>query len=233
MGRLVEALAADLDGVEVRTGAEVLGLDHRGAFAVRTADGPLDAGAVVLAVPAPAARILVSSLRPAGPPTPEVPFSSSTVVHLRYPEGALGRALDGAGWVAASEEPGAVSACSWVTAKWPHLEERGAHLRAVVTGAAASEGGLEERVVDEVGTVMGAAARPDVVRLHRWEQALPSYPVGHRRRVRALRTALPRGVGVAGASYDGVGIPDCVASGEGAAHGLLRHLGVAGPGGDG
>jgi len=230
MGRLVEALAADLAGVEVRMGAEVLGLeDVRGAFTVRTAEGPVEADAVVLAVPAPADRSLLSSLRPAGGPFPEVPFSSSTVVHLRYPEGVLGRPLDAAGWVAASGEPGAVSACSWVTAKWPHLEERGPHLRAVVTGAAASENALEERVVDEVGTVMGAAARPEVVRVHRWERALPSYPVGHRRRVRSLRAALPPGVALAGASYDGVGIPDCVASGEEAARGLLGHLRVADP----
>jgi len=46
---------------------------------------------------------------------------------------------------------------------------------------------------------------------------LPQYRVRHRSRVDAARAALPQGVAVAGAAWDGVGIPACIASGSAAA----------------
>jgi oxygen-dependent protoporphyrinogen oxidase len=42
--------------------------------------------------------------------------------------------------------------------------------------------------------------------------ARPQYAVGHLDRVVAVRAALPKGIAVAGAAYDGVGIPACIAS---------------------
>ena len=67
---------------------------------------------------------------------------------------------------------------------------------------------------------------PVDVHVQRWGGALPQYAVGHLDRVRRVREAVARqpGLTVAGAAYDGVGIPACVASGERAARDVLAGL---------
>jgi oxygen-dependent protoporphyrinogen oxidase len=62
--------------------------------------------------------------------------------------------------------------------------------------------------------------------VQRWGGGLPQYAPGHLDRVALARTALGdhRGLALAGAAYDGVGIPACVASGESAADDVLKHL---------
>jgi len=55
-------------------------------------------------------------------------------------------------------------------------------------------------------------ARPVAARLTRWGGALPQYRPGHADVVAAVRESLPRGVVLAGAALDGVGIPACIRS---------------------
>jgi protoporphyrinogen/coproporphyrinogen III oxidase len=62
-----------------------------------------------------------------------------------------------------------------------------------------------------------------LARLHRWPASMPQYRVGHLARVETverLAAALP-GLTLAGAGYRGVGIADCVRSGEAAAESAL------------
>ena len=58
----------------------------------------------------------------------------------------------------------------------------------------------------------------------RWGGGLPQYRPGHLDRVAAARAALGgrATLALAGAAYDGVGIPACVRSGEAAAEVLLN-----------
>jgi oxygen-dependent protoporphyrinogen oxidase len=59
---------------------------------------------------------------------------------------------------------------------------------------------------------------------------MPQYVLGHPRRLERVEAALARhpGLALAGAAYRGVGIPDCIHSGEDAARSLARSLaGVA------
>jgi oxygen-dependent protoporphyrinogen oxidase len=74
-------------------------------------------------------------------------------------------------------------------------------------------------VREELRALLGIAAHPVLVRVHRHLDAMPQYVVGHLDRVAAIEAhaaALP-GLALAGAAYRGVGIPDCVQSGERAA----------------
>jgi oxygen-dependent protoporphyrinogen oxidase len=72
-------------------------------------------------------------------------------------------------------------------------------------------------------STMGVRSEPDYVRVVRHPAAIPQYAPGHRDRVRAARLLLanlPR-VELAGASYDGVSVPDVARSGAAAAARLL------------
>src|SRR5256885_1552265 len=70
---------------------------------------------------------------------------------------------------------------------------------------------------------LGITAAPALARVFRWPKAMPQYHVGHLARVETIERragALP-GLDLAGGAYRGVGIADCVRSGEAAAERAL------------
>ncbi len=229
MGRIVERLRDELAGEDLRPGcpARAVGRDGR-RFRVETDDGEERADAVVLAVPAPAARALLGAGAPAvADALAGISSRPAAVVHLRYRPEAVRRPLPGAGFLAVPEEGGTVAAGTWLPWKWPHLAEAGARLRAIVTDRAAldlPDAELLGRAVEEVGRVLDAPAGPEEVRVRRWADATPVYAPGHAGRVAAARAALPDRLALAGASYEGPGVPDCARSGEAAARALVEAL---------
>jgi oxygen-dependent protoporphyrinogen oxidase len=60
---------------------------------------------------------------------------------------------------------------------------------------------------------------PQLVQIDRWQGAMPQYTVGHRDRVARIRSLVAghRGLALAGAAYEGVGIPQVISSGQAAA----------------
>ena len=121
-------------------------------------------------------------------------------------------------------------ACTWSSAKWPgRAPAGGLLLRAFIGGRRhphlpdRDDDELLALVRDELARIPGFAfirtGAPAVRRVQRWPDGTPLYRVGHREwlsRVRAACAATP-GVWLAGAPYDGVGIPDCIRSARAAA----------------
>ena len=66
---------------------------------------------------------------------------------------------------------------------------------------------------------MGIVAPPVLHRIFRWPKAMPQYTLGHLERLAAIEQHLAahRGLFLAGNAYRGIGLPDCIASGEAAA----------------
>jgi oxygen-dependent protoporphyrinogen oxidase len=81
--------------------------------------------------------------------------------------------------------------------------------------------------VAEVSEALGHQL-PRVVDAHvqRWGGALPQYTVGHVDRVARVRAAAAQvpGLALAGAAYEGVGIPACIGTGRAAARAVVTHL---------
>jgi oxygen-dependent protoporphyrinogen oxidase len=78
-------------------------------------------------------------------------------------------------------------------------------------------------VREELGQIAGLVAEPRFTRVYRWKGAMAQYTVGHlerMERIERLRKQL-RGIALAGNGYRGIGVPDCVRSGEGAADEVL------------
>jgi protoporphyrinogen/coproporphyrinogen III oxidase len=79
----------------------------------------------------------------------------------------------------------------------------------------------------ELGDLLGVTAPPLFSRVSRYPKAMPQYEVGHLARVDAIEGCLrahPR-LALVGGAYRGVGIADCVRSGEEAAAFLLSPAG--------
>lgn len=79
---------------------------------------------------------------------------------------------------------------------------------------------------DEFASLLGVTAEPALTCVRRWPDSMPQYAVGHLERVTKIERAIANvtGLTLAGAYLRGVGIPDCIASGEGAAETTFAHL---------
>jgi oxygen-dependent protoporphyrinogen oxidase len=77
----------------------------------------------------------------------------------------------------------------------------------------------------QLGELLGVSGAPLFTRVARYPRAMPQYHVGHAARVEAIERATARlpGLRLAGGGYRGVGIADCVHSGETAAENLLAN----------
>lgn len=249
LATLVEAAAAALAGARIACGvrAEALRPLAGGRYALRSADGAEEAfDAVVLAVPAPAAAQLLEPLAPrAAELLAGVRYAPSLVVALAFPPGAVALP-EGSGFIVPAAERRMLSACTWVSRKWPHCAPGGEVLLRCFVAAAAEpgvsgrgpaglrpgDGELAAGVLEELRALLGRdaiRAAPGLVRVYRWPEALPCYAVGHGDRVAAILRALEEhpAVALAGSAYRGVGIPDCIRQGREAAEQVAARLGWA------
>jgi len=233
MEELVQALAGRLPPGAVRLKERVTALERQGAgWRVATEGGAtMDADAVILATEAyQAARLLRHADPGLGHLLEDIPYASSATVTLAYRRGAIRHALDGFGFVVPQVERRPVIAGTFSSVKYPGRAPEGhVLLRVFVGGAlnesavAADDAALVAAARAELAALLGAEGAPVFTRVNRYVKAMPQYQVGHLTRVDAIESAVRRlpGLALAGAAYRGVGIADCIHSGEEAAERLL------------
>ena len=80
---------------------------------------------------------------------------------------------------------------------------------------------------EELELTLGIEVEPVLTRIYQWEKAMPQYNLGHPERLGRINTMLDEipGLGLAGNGYRGIGIPDCIYSGELAVEKILHHAG--------
>jgi oxygen-dependent protoporphyrinogen oxidase len=73
---------------------------------------------------------------------------------------------------------------------------------------------------------LGIQGSPAFHHIVHHRQALPQYRIGHRQRVARVESMLAAwpGLALAGAAYRGLGVPQCIRSGQEAADSVLRYL---------
>jgi oxygen-dependent protoporphyrinogen oxidase len=124
-------------------------------------------------------------------------------------------------------------ACTWTSTKFPHRAPEDSALLRVFIGRAGQEDTLHweesallEAAREEVRSTLGINAEPILARVFLWERAMPQYNLGHPERVERIGSALARwpGLALAGNGYKGIGIPDCIHSGEEAAEKIWESI---------
>ncbi|HEY8480658.1 MAG TPA: protoporphyrinogen oxidase [Spirillospora sp.] len=249
LGALPHLVADDITaaGGTIRTDAMVRELRRRPdgwRLTVGSAHDPehLDADAVVVAVPAaPASRLLERDVPAAARELAGIEYASMAIVTLVYRVTAFPRPPKGSGYLVPAVESAAenggrgVKAVTFSSIKWPHLRDRDPGLIAVrcSIGRLGEEHLLQRTDAELTATAMaelaatcGVSELPAESRVTRWGGGLPQYNVGHADRVARIRSAVAAqpGLAVAGAAYDGLGVPACIASGRAAATRILDHL---------
>ncbi len=234
LAEIVEALVPRLEalGVELRLHTRVRTVTRiDGCFSLELADGStMDSDAVILATPAPISGMLLGRIDPAlSAALGSIQYSSTATISLAYRQGDLPRPLDGYGYIIPRREGRRALACTWTSTKFPHRAPAAYALIRVVVGRAEedlpwTESELLELAQEELRSTLGITAEPLVSRVSRWERAMPQYNLGHQEILSRIDAALARqpGLALAGNGYRGIGIPDCIHSGELAAAVISR-----------
>ena len=193
--------------------------------------GSVEADAVVVATPAMATAALLDPVDPAlATMVRAIDYGDVTLVTLQMPEESVGHSLEGTGFLVPADAGRLITACTWLSSKWPELHRPGDVLLRASTGrfgddrpAQMSDDELVRRVLDDLGPMLGLRSGPTEAVVTRWSGAFPQYALGHTQRVSSIEDAVARlpAVALAGAAYHGVGIPACIASGRRAARTVL------------
>lgn len=218
----VAFLTATVDRLERVAGGWRLQLQPQSGIATS-----LDADAVVVAVPAPAAVAIVDGVdRELAALLAGIEYAGSAVVSLGFARDDVAHPLDAAGIVVPRIEGRRILAASFSSSKFPGRAPEGHVLvRSFVGGAldpsvaSLDDEPLTSLVRRELADLIGARGTPKLVQIDRWTRAMPQYHLGHVERVAAIKRRLAgiAGLAIAGAAYDGVGIPQTIASGQAAA----------------
>jgi oxygen-dependent protoporphyrinogen oxidase len=223
MGSLIERLEQRLDGATLRTSSPVVSLGKDGSsIDVHLESGdPIKADHVVLAVPSYVAAKLMRPLRAeVAELLGEIRHVSTAVVTMAFDEAQFPQSPKGNGFLVPYTEPRGVTGCTITSNKWSNrAPESQVLLRAFMgrDGELDIDGKTDEELTsiarEEIKSIYGAD-RPRHERLDRWTNAMPQYDLNHLDRisdVEDLLTELP--ISLAGGSYRGTGIPDCVRQG--------------------
>ena len=238
IGALPETVAKAA-GADVRTNAMVRELERTPTgwrLTIGSAAGPeyLDADAVILAIPAaPAGRLLKDTVSEAAARLAEIPYASMAIVTLAF-RAADFPAQQRSGYLVPAVDGRAVKAVTFSTVKWPHLAAQApVHVVRCSVGRSGDVAVLQRDDEDlatlaaaELAAATGMTAKSIAQRVTRWGGGLPQYNVGHLDRVAGIRAAVARqpGLAVAGAAYDGVGIPACIATAKSAVAQVTAYL---------
>jgi oxygen-dependent protoporphyrinogen oxidase len=232
MGAFVDEMVRRLPAgaLRLRTPVEAVARD-RERWQLLAGGTPIDADAVIVCVPAyVAARLLASVDGGLARALEAIEYASSATVTLGFRAADVAGRLHGFGFVVPHTERRPLIACTYSSRKYPGRAPDGFELvRAYLGGARRPE--MVERsdtellgaVREELRALLGITAEPVLTHVGRHRRAMPQYAVGHLERVAAIERMVEpwSGLVLAGAALRGVGIPDCIRSGETAADAVL------------
>ena len=233
MGQMIDTLASRVPAGTVQLKTRVTGFERAGTgWRIGTDAGPVDADAVIVAAEAHAAARMLRYVDPtASALLAEIPYASSATVSFGYRRDDVPHALDAFGIVVPRTEGRALLAATFSSVKYPGRAPHGHVLIRCFLGGVLDaamlerdDEGLVAQAREELRAALGVTAAPRLTRLHRHPASMPQYRVGHLARMDAVdrRVAGTSGLFLAGAGYRGVGIADCVQSGEAAAVAALE-----------
>jgi protoporphyrinogen/coproporphyrinogen III oxidase len=232
MSSLIEALVRKLPEGSVRCGFSVERLErgHNGRWLVHGAGAdtsPIEAEAVILATPARSAGRLLEGIDPElASQLDRICSTSCAIVSLAYRRDQIAHALDGFGFVVPNVEERRILSGSFSSVKFPGRSPEGTVLlRAFLGGAFHPEvPNLDDDALcglagEELARLLGIKGDPIVRHISRWPAVMPQYEIGHVELVESIeaRVANHPGLALAGNAYHGVGVPQCIQSGERAA----------------
>ncbi|QOR66943.1 protoporphyrinogen oxidase [Cytobacillus suaedae] len=237
MNALIDAYENTFEDVEVLKNHPVTAIDKADeGYRVTFANGEVVVvDHIILSIPHTVASELLTE------PSLKQPFSElengsllSVYVAFDVPDSNL--PAEGTGFITAKNDELSCNACTWTSRKWKHTSESGNLLvRLFYKSSHPSFESLKEMNEDELLRValadisksLGITAEPVSSEITDWSNTMPTYQITHPKTVEVLENKLADsypGILLAGCSYYGVGIPDCIENGQISAHKIIEQL---------
>lgn len=241
MSDLIDAFERELSKVDIRKETSVTRIERvNGKYTLNLSAGDeLEADYVVLSVPHTAAGSMLA--KPELMRDFEQLKSSSLIsIYLGFdiPDSEL--PANGTGFITTDASDLKCNACTWTSRKWKHTSD---HSRLLVrlfykstkpvydSLLPLSEEELIEVALSDIREAMGISAKPMTHHVHKWHEQMPNYHMKHHELVQSLEHGMSLyfpGIWLAGCSYYGVGIPDCMLNGEKTAAKVIEQLHLQG-----
>jgi protoporphyrinogen/coproporphyrinogen III oxidase len=233
MQEAVDGVVARLPPEAIRLRTRVRGVyPHNGGWRVAIEmGGDSYYDAVVVATPANIAGALLEAVDAGlAQDLLGVTYSSSVTVALGYYMDQLRHLPPGFGFLVPRSEGTRMLACTFVHNKFPHRTPPDKGLLRCFLGGARDEAVLslsDDELLGQVRAELKKIVKLDVnpifTRVYRWRGAMAQYESGHLARVERIekRIADMKWLAIAGNAFHGIGVPDCIRSGQQAADKIL------------
>ncbi|MGA6982764.1 MAG: protoporphyrinogen oxidase [Candidatus Sulfotelmatobacter sp.] len=233
MQQLIETLVPRLNPSSLITSTAVQSIRRRDSiWNISAGPNSADFDSVIVATPThSSAQLLAASSPELSAELAAITYSSSITVGLGYDREVRQSLPAGFGFLVPRSAGQRLLAVTFVHNKFPHRTPPDrALLRCFFAASTAesiwelSDDAIIGIVRNELQQILGLRASPLFARVYKWKSAMAQYGVGHLERLERidrLRRQLP-GLALAGNGYRGIGVPDCVRSGQDAAKQLLN-----------
>jgi len=221
---ITNALAQKI-GDRLRLGVPVQGISmDNDRYQVHTADDIADTDIVVMASPAYAASGILKDMdTELSKILSDIPYPHVSVVCLGYKTENLTHPLNGFGFLVPGIEGRKILGTLWDSSIFPNRASGDTVLLRTMIGGAKhpemtdlSDDKISDIVFDELKPLLGLKKDPDMLRVYRWEKAIPQYIPDHIDKLKIIDERLKKfpGLYLTGNAYKGIGINDCVVSGH-------------------
>ncbi|XP_069336431.1 protoporphyrinogen oxidase isoform X4 [Eulemur rufifrons] len=224
-------------GVSVLKGHPVSGLSLQaeGRWKVSVGDSSLEADHVISAIPASVlSKLLPTEAAPLACALSTITAVSVAVVNLQYRGARL--PVQGFGHLVPSSEDPGILGIVYDSVAFPEQDGSSPDLRVTVmmggswlqtleaSGCVLSQELFQQQAQEAAATQLGLKKPPSYCLVHLHKNCIPQYTLGHWQKLESARqflTAQRLPLTLAGASYEGVAVNDCIESGRQAAVSVL------------
>ncbi|GAA0338540.1 protoporphyrinogen oxidase [Bacillus carboniphilus] len=237
LSTLIDAYEKQMEGAEIYKDFQADRLEKVGdGYRVAFSNGEsIEADHVILSVPHTVTEKLLDE---ADLSSEFAQFKSSSLISVYVafdvPDSILPE--EGTGFITANTDELSCNACTWTSRKWEHTSESGNLLVRLFYKSShpsyerlkeMGEEKLLEVALQDVKKSLGIEATPTTSEVTKWIDNMPNYQITHPKTVASIEEKLAKsypGVWIAGCSYYGVGIPDCIENGETTAKKVISQL---------
>ncbi|MCA1059593.1 protoporphyrinogen oxidase [Rossellomorea aquimaris] len=233
---LIDAMEERLDPNTVHKGMKVTNIEKEADndYTITFTNGEkLEADCVIVTTP----HHVLQSMFPSYPFLSflkDMPATSVATVAMGFSQQAVKKDIAGTEFLVSRNSDYSLTAGTWTHKKWPHTAPEGKALLRCYLGKSGdetivdlSDDHIEQIVLDDLSKIMDIEGQPDFTIVTRYKNSMPQYTVGHLERIQDMHhdaeARLP-GIFIAGSSYDGLSIPDCIGQGEKAVSKVLNYL---------
>ncbi|NDG66318.1 MAG: protoporphyrinogen oxidase [Actinobacteria bacterium] len=159
--------------------------------------------------------------------------ASVVMVALAIPKESLPQKASGSGYLVPKPEQRFITAVSFASQKWAHLNTTDSAILRVSLGRDGmplhehSDEELTSFVLADIKRHLLVDLEPTALRITRWKESFPQYRPHHVAHVEHLEnhlsTKMPR-VHLAGASFRGIGVPSCIQQGVATAQKIISSI---------